>query len=117
MHNSLISGPLVKYGSEALKRQWLPDLAVGKKLGSYLLTEPGSGSDAASMKSSAVRDGDSWILNGDKMWITSGDTADVGVVFARTDLDPKAKAVKAISAFLVDMKLPGVSFGKCAKRV
>lgn len=112
VHNSLISGPLVKYGSEALKRQWLPDLAVGKKLGSYLLTEPGSGSDAASMKSTAVRDGDSWILNGDKMWITSGDTADVGVVFARTDLDPKAKPVKAISAFLVDMKLPGVSFGK-----
>lgn len=112
VHNSLICGPILKWGDDALKTKYLPRVASGEWLGSYLLTEPGSGSDAASMKTSAVQDGDHWVLNGDKMWITSGDTAQVGVVFARTDLDPAVKAPKAISAFVVEMGLPGVTFGK-----
>ena len=90
VHNSLMSTPLKTYGSEELKAEYLPKVATGEWLGAYLLTEAGSGSDAAAMKTTAVEDGDHYLINGDKMWISTGDVARLGIVFARTDLDPKA---------------------------
>ena len=112
VHNSLACSAVEKFGSDDLKRDILPSLARGEKIGCYLLTEPSSGSDAAAMKTSAVLDDDEWVLNGDKMWITTGDVADLGVVFARTNLDPDVKDSRAVSAFVVDMKSVGVTCGK-----
>ena len=114
VHNSLVTGPIGKWGSDALKQEFLPRLATGELLGAYALTEPDSGSDAASMTSVAVRDGEDWVLNGTKMWITTGETADLLVVFARTNKElPNAKG---ISAFVVDGNQPGVTFGKCENK-
>ncbi|MCB9831247.1 MAG: acyl-CoA dehydrogenase family protein [Planctomycetes bacterium] len=112
VHNSLMSTPLKKYASAELQQEFLPKVVTGEWLGAYLLTEPGAGSDAAAQKTTAVRDGDDWLINGEKMWITTGDMARVGIVFARTDLDPAARDAKAVSAFVVDMQSPGISFGK-----
>jgi len=110
VHNSLVCGPLMAYGSESLKAAWLPKLASGEALGGYALTEPHAGSDAASLSCTAVRDGDSWVLNGTKMWITTGTQCDVLLLFARTDREaPKAKG---ISAFIVPRRLPGLTAGK-----
>ncbi len=110
VHNSLVCGPLLAYGNEDLKRAWLPKLASGQALGAYALTEPHAGSDAAALSCSAVRDGDSWVLNGTKMWITTGTQCDVLLLFARTDKDaPKAKG---ISAFVVPRQIDGLSAGK-----
>lgn len=110
VHNSLATGPIKEWGSEELKQKYLPKLATGELIGAYALTEPQSGSDAAAMNTTAVRDGDEWVLNGTKIWITTGAQADVAVVFARTNPDvPKAKG---ISAFVVDLHKDGVSCGK-----
>ncbi|HYC77290.1 MAG TPA: acyl-CoA dehydrogenase family protein [Planctomycetota bacterium] len=110
VHNSLVVGPTVKYGSDALKRRYVPRLARGEALGAYALTEPQAGSDAAALACTADRDGDAFVLNGSKMWITTGDSADVILAFARTDRTaPKAKGV---SAFLVDRRTPGLTAGK-----
>ncbi|MDR3568492.1 MAG: acyl-CoA dehydrogenase family protein [Syntrophobacteraceae bacterium] len=97
---------ILKWGSEELKRKYIPDLVSAKKIGCFGITEPDTGSDTASMSSTAVRDGDHYILNGRKMWITWSPVADVCVVFAMTD---KAAKHKGMSVFVMDMDLPGVS--------
>jgi glutaryl-CoA dehydrogenase len=85
VQSALVMFPIWKYGSEEQKADWLPGLRSGEKIGCYGLTEPGYGSDPGSMATSATRDGDGWVLNGQKMWITNGSIADVAVVWARMD--------------------------------
>ena len=110
VHNSLISAPINKFGTEDQKRTWLPDLASGKRIGSYCLTEANAGSDAAAVETQATRDGDGWVLNGTKLWVTNGAWAGLYVVYARTNPDvPKAKGV---TAFLVPREAKGLSVGK-----
>jgi alkylation response protein AidB-like acyl-CoA dehydrogenase len=110
VHSSLATSPIKAWGGETLKNKYLPELAKGNLIGAYALTEPHAGSDAAALSTTAVRDGDRFVLNGTKMWITTGARADLLVVFARTDKDaPKAKG---ISAFVVDGNQPGVTYGK-----
>ena len=106
--NSVCGWPINEFGSEELKQRFLPALASGSVLGSFAVTEPGAGSDAAGMKSTAVRDGEDWILNGEKVWITNAGVAGVYVVLARTD--PEA-GFWGISAFVVPADAPGVSSG------
>jgi butyryl-CoA dehydrogenase len=110
VHNSLASGPITRFGSEELKRAYLPRMATGEILGAYALTEPHSGSDAAALSCTAVPDGNEWVLNGTKMWITTGNEAGVIVVFARTD--KSVSKAKGISAFLVDRHAKGFTCGK-----
>ncbi|HEV3124691.1 MAG TPA: acyl-CoA dehydrogenase family protein [Candidatus Dormibacteraeota bacterium] len=93
--------PIMLAGSDEQKARWLPDLASGRKLAAYALTEPGAGSDPAAMQTRAVRQGDEYVINGSKIWITDGGVADSIVVFARTD--PNAKT-RGISAFVIDAK-------------
>jgi butyryl-CoA dehydrogenase len=110
VHNSLIGAPITKWGTDAQKQEWLPRLATGEVIGSYCLTEANAGSDAAAVQTSAVRDGDDWIVNGTKLWVTNGGWAKLFLVYARTAPDqPKAKG---ITAFLIPRDLPGVSIGK-----
>ncbi len=96
------------YGDDAQRAAWLPGLSAGQLLGAFALSEPESGSDAASLRTTAVRDGDSYVLNGTKFWITHGSYADVYVAMARTG----GSGAKGISAFLVPGDAPGLSFGK-----
>ena len=109
VHNSLHSEAILHFGSEEQKFKWLPRLARGEILGAYALTEPGAGSDAGSLKTRAVKEGDYYILNGQKCFITNGGQADLYVVMASTD---PSKGNKGISAFLVEKDSPGLSFGK-----
>lgn len=104
VQNSLACGITLKYGSNAQKEEWLKPLARGTKLGCFCLTEPHVGSDAAALKTTAVRDGDTWVLNGVKQFITTGKHADVAIVFAVTD---KNAGKKGISCFLVPTATPG----------
>jgi alkylation response protein AidB-like acyl-CoA dehydrogenase len=109
VNNSLYCYGILKFGTEAQKEKFITPVASGKSIGAYSLTEPMSGSDAATMKSRAVRDGDSYVLNGRKSWVTSGPVADYFVVFMMTDPEKKQKG---ISAFLVEGKTPGLVRGK-----
>jgi len=108
VNNSLVCDPLLKFGSEEQKREFLQPLASGAKLGCFALTEPGAGSDAAGLRATATRDGDDYVLNGSKVFITNGTDADVALVFAT--LDPEKKH-KGIVAFIVPMDTPGMSRG------
>jgi alkylation response protein AidB-like acyl-CoA dehydrogenase len=108
VHNSVCCWPIVRFGSEALKRKVLPVLATGEKLGGFGLTEPGAGSDAGSLKTTARRDGDVWVLNGEKAWITNAGYAGYYVVVARTH--PEA-GKRGLSAFVVPGDAPGFSSG------
>jgi len=101
VQGSLAMFPIHKYGSEEQKQRWLPRMARGEAIGCFGLTEPDSGSDPGSMRTTARRDGDSYILNGTKMWITNGGIADVAVVWAKTD--------EGIRGFLVERGTPGFS--------
>ncbi len=103
---SLVAKTIAAFGTEEQKDKYLPGMAAGKLFGCFGLTEPNSGSDAAAMLTSAVEDGDSYILNGNKMWITNGGIADVAVVYAKTD---KSAGARGITAFLVDKGTPGFS--------
>jgi len=114
VNNSLACDPILKFGSEEIRREYLVPMASGKKLGCFGLTEPGAGSDAGSQKTTAVRDGDSYVVNGTKNFITNAPQADTCILFAMTD---KAKAHKGITAFVVDMKWKGVSLGKHEKKM
>jgi len=107
--NSVCSWPIVQFGSEELKRRVLPALASGEALGGFGLTEPGSGSDASGMRTTARRDGDFWVLDGEKAWITNAGFAKYYVAMARTD--PEA-GKRGISAFVVPADAPGFSVGK-----
>ncbi|TPV41481.1 acyl-CoA dehydrogenase AcdA [Bacillus dicomae] len=108
-HTSLAGWPIFKFGTEAQKQKYLRPMAEGKKIGAYGLTEPGSGSDAGGMKTIAKRDGDHYILNGSKIFITNGGIADIYVVFALTDPESKQRGT---SAFIVESDTPGFSVGK-----
>ncbi len=109
VNNSLVCAPINTFGTEDQKSLFLKDLASGNKLGCFMLSEPEAGSDAASMKTTAILDGDNYILNGTKSWITNGAEADIAVVFASTD---KSLKHKGVSAFIVEMRTPGVNIGK-----
>ncbi len=104
VNNSLYCHGILKFGTEEQKQKFITPIASGKSVGAYSLTEPMSGSDASAMKSRATREGDFYVLNGRKSWVTSGPVADYVVVFMMTD---PAKKAKGISAFLVDAKTPG----------
>lgn len=113
-HISLCSWPIFKFGSEEQKQKFLRPLAEGKKLGAYGLTEPGAGSDVAAMKATAKLDGDEYILDGSKIFITNGGDAEIYVVFALTQPELKHKGV---SAFIVEKGTPGFTFGKKEKKL
>jgi alkylation response protein AidB-like acyl-CoA dehydrogenase len=108
-HNGLGAAHISLFGSEAQKRRYLVPLAKGETLAAWGLTEPGSGSDAAAMRTTAVRDGECWVLNGSKMFITHGTSADTLVVMAVTD---KSKGPKGISAFILERGMGGLIAGK-----
>ena len=108
-HVSLGSFPIYKFGTEEQKEKFLKPMALGEKLGAYGLTENAAGSDAASLKTTAVKDGNEYVLNGTKIFITNGEEGDIYIVFAVTD---KEKGHKGISAFIVEKGTPGFSFGK-----
>ncbi|MDE5415062.1 acyl-CoA dehydrogenase [Alkalihalobacterium chitinilyticum] len=113
-HTSLAGWPVYKFGTEEQKQKYLRPMAEGKKIGAYGLTEPSSGSDAAAMKTTAKRDGDDYILNGSKIFITNGGEADIYVVFALTDPELKHKGT---SAFIIESDMAGFSVGKKEKKL
>lgn len=113
-HTSLASWPIYKYGTEEQKQKYLVPLAQGTKIGGYGLTEPGSGSDAGAMRTTARLDGDHYVLNGSKIFITNGGIADIYVVFALTDPSSKHKGT---SAFIIESDFPGFSVGKKEKKL
>jgi|UniRef100_A0A7C5AMQ6 alkylation response protein AidB-like acyl-CoA dehydrogenase len=106
--------PLLLYGSEAQKQKYLPPLAKGEVLAAFALTEAQAGSDAGAIQATAVKDGDHYVLNGTKQWITNAGEAEIYVVIALTD---KAKGARGASAFIVEKGDPGVSFGKAEKKM
>ena len=112
--NKLASMPWLLAGSEELKQRYLPSLATGDAMASYCLSEPEAGSDAAGMTTRAVRDGDDWVINGTKRWITNAGVSDLYTVFAVTD---PAQRSKGISAFVVEKSDDGVSFGAPEKKL
>ncbi|MFT4103159.1 MAG: acyl-CoA dehydrogenase family protein [Burkholderiaceae bacterium] len=114
-NNGIGSGGIVIDGTEEQKRKYLPKIASGEYIASFGLTEPGAGSDAASLTTTAVRDGDHYVFNGTKRFITNADLASVLTVMARTD--PSKRGAGAISAFIVEKNTPGVSIGKPEKKM
>ena len=114
VHNSLVGELINRWASAAMKARWLPVLARGDRLGAFCLTEPDAGSDAAALKTTAVRDGDHYVLHGRKTFISNGGVAEIYVVFAVTD---PAAGSRGISAFLVEKGTPGLSFGKPFKKM
>lgn len=97
---------ILKFGSEELKRKWIPGLVDAKYMGCFAITEPNAGSDVAAMKTRAIQDGDHYVFNGSKMWITNAPVADVGLVYAYTD---PTKPVRGMSAFVLDFKSDGIT--------
>lgn len=114
VQNSLACGITLKYGSEAQKQEWLTRLASGQALGCFCLTEPHVGSDASAIKTTAVRDGDHWVINGVKQFITTGKHAEVAIVFAVTD---KEAGKKGISCFLVPTATPGYQVARLEEKM
>ncbi|GFN35051.1 acyl-CoA dehydrogenase [Tepidimicrobium xylanilyticum] len=108
-HTSLACWPIYKYGTKEQKQKYLVPLAKGDKLGAFGLTEPNAGTDAAAQQTVAVLDGDNYVLNGTKLFITNGGEADIYIIFAMTD---KSKGTRGISAFIVEKDAPGFSIGK-----
>ena len=107
--NGLPQQMLLRYGTQAQKEQWLTPLATGQKLGAFCLTEASSGSDAGSLRSTGVRDGDDWILDGQKVWITGGGQAQTYLVMVRTNPE---KGARGVTSFVLDKDTAGLSFGK-----
>lgn len=108
-HNSLCTGHILQFGNEAQKKQYLPKLATAEWIGAWGLTEPNTGSDAMNMKCVAKKEGDEWVINGTKSWITHGKSGDVAVVIARTG---ELRDSRGMSAFVVERGTPGFSGGK-----
>lgn len=108
-HNSLCTGHIVSFGNEEQKNRWLPKLATAEWIGAWGLTEPNTGSDAGNMKCTATKDGDNWVINGTKNWITHGKSGDIAVVICRTG-EPRSK--NNATAFVVERGTPGFSGGK-----
>ncbi|MEM9461191.1 MAG: acyl-CoA dehydrogenase family protein [Myxococcota bacterium] len=109
VNNSLVCDPLLKFATPEQKTTWLEPLAMGRKLGCFMLSEPEAGSDAAAQTTVAVRDGDQYVINGTKNWITNGPQADTGILFTMTN---KEAGHRGITAFVVDMHGPGVRRGQ-----
>ena len=114
IHANIVAPYIQHIGTEAQKQRWLPPMVTGEVVGAIAMTEPGAGSDLAAMRTSAVRDGDEWVINGSKIFITNGLHADLVIVCAKTD--PHAGA-KGVSLFLVDSSLPGFSRGKGLEKI
>ncbi|MES1188104.1 MAG: acyl-CoA dehydrogenase family protein [Myxococcales bacterium] len=114
-HNGLGTGHILAYGTEAQKQKYLTRACTGEWLAAWALTDPSSGSDAAGMRTRAVRDGDDWVINGSKMFITQGSVGGFCVVLARTNFE--APAQRGITAFIVDTKTPGYSASKKLKKL
>ncbi len=114
VHNSLVCWPIMKFGTEEQKQKYLPMLAKGEKIGAFAGTEPNAGSDLGAMETTAVLDGDEYIINGAKTFITSGSKAGVIIVFASTD---KSKGSKGISAFIVENTMPGFKVGSVFEKM
>jgi len=113
VHNSLVCTPIAKWGSETLKQRYLPKLATGELLGAYCLSEADAGTDAANQQTRAVKKGDRYVLNGAKMWTTSGTHAGLFIIFARTSSPPANEhRSRGITAFLVEKGTKGLSVGK-----
>ena len=111
-HTSLCVDPIMTFGTDEQKKKYLIPLAKGEKLGAFGLTEPGAGTDAQGQQTKAVLDGDEWVLNGSKCFITNGKEADVYVIFAVTGkIEKRGKMMKEISAFIVEKGTPGFTFG------
>lgn len=108
-HTSLCAAPIWEFGTEEQKKKYLPDLASGKKLGAFGLTEPNAGTDAAGQQTTAEPKGDQYLLNGSKLFITNAGYADVYIVFAMTD---RGKGTKGITAFIIEKEMAGFSIGK-----
>jgi glutaryl-CoA dehydrogenase len=113
VQGSLAMFPIWRFGSEEQKAEWLPRMAAGEAIGCFGLTEPDSGSDPASMRTTARRSGTDWVLNGTKMWITNGGIADVAIVWARTDEDDQSR----ISGFIVPTDTPGFTANDIPKKL
>ena len=118
-HTSLCCDPIMTYGTEEQKQKYLAPLAKGEKLGAFALTEPGAGTDAQGCQTKAVLDGEEWILNGSKCFITNGKEADIYIVIAVTDVkvDARGRKKKSFSAFIVEKDTPGFSFGTKEKKM
>ncbi len=108
VNNSLVCDPIYRFGTDAQKQEWLTPLASGRLLGCFALSEPEAGSDAAAQKTTAVKDGDGWVIQGTKNWITNGPVADVCVLFT---MNEPAAGHKGITAFILPMKTTGVRVG------
>lgn len=115
-HTSLATGAIYNFASEEQKKAYIPDLASGRKLASFALTEANAGTDAAQLETTARRDGDEYVLNGSKVFITDGNYSDVFVIFAKTDPDP-ALGTKGISAFIVEKGLDGFTAGEGERKL
>ena len=117
-HSSLCADPIMTYGTEEQKQKYLVPLANGTKLGAFGLTEPGAGTDAQGQQTKAVLDGDEWVLNGSKCFITNGKQADVYIVIAVTGVvEKRGRKMKEISAFIVEKDTPGFTFGTKEKKM
>jgi len=112
VHNSLPTQMILRYGSDAQKQRFLKPMARGEWLGAFALSEPEAGSDAASLRTQAVRDGDCWVLNGTKAWVTSGNHANVILAMARTDSPSDRRGPRGISTFIVTPDMPGFHVAK-----
>ena len=113
-HTSLCCAPILEHGTEAQKQKYLPKLASGEWIGAFGLTEPNAGTDASAQQTTAVKEGDHYVLNGSKIFITNASAANVFIVMAMTD---KSKGTKGISAFIVERDFPGFSIGKKEKKM
>ena len=118
-HTSLCADPILTYGTEDQKQKYLVPLAKGEKIGAFGLTEPGAGTDAQGVQTKAVLDGDEWVLNGSKCFITNGKYADFYIIIAYTDIveDRRGRKVKKFSAFIVEKGTPGFTFGTKEKKM
>jgi alkylation response protein AidB-like acyl-CoA dehydrogenase len=114
VNNSLVCWGIEEFGTDDQKERYLRDLATGKKLGAFCLSEPEAGSDATNQRTTATKDGDAYLLNGTKNWITNGANADVYLVVATTD---RSKGTKGVSAFIVEKGMPGLSIGKKERKL
>ncbi|MBN1989723.1 MAG: acyl-CoA dehydrogenase [Bacteroidales bacterium] len=113
-HTSLCVAPILEHGTEEQKQKYLPKLASGEWIGAFGLTEPNAGTDASAQQTTAVPDGDNYIINGSKIFITNAEYAHVYIVFAMTD---KSQGVKGITAFIIEKGTPGFTFGKKEKKL
>ena len=114
VHTSVGTNPILYFGTEAQKQKYIPKLARGEWIGAFALTEPNAGSDAAALSMRAVRQGDHYVLNGSKIFITNGGAADVFIVFAKTDPEQGSRGV---TAFIVERDTPGFTIGKAEKKM